>query len=1192
MRVNDRLRGLLALALAYAVLGGMGLAMAIPPGYASPIFPAAGLALAAALHSRNRLLPGVWLGSFLLNVSLAVLQGHLSSGAIAVAAGIAVGALLQAALGAWLILRIRSLRWDTLLTERDSLIFLALGGPAACVVSTSVGTGTLVAADVISRTQTGITWWNWYIGDTIGVLVFAPLTLIWLMRRAPLWRDRLRTVVAPMLLVLIAITAAFYATSHWESDVRRQAINDHAERLARLLENRVVAHREILAALARALEIEPELSFSDFAHLTQKTLEANPDLTALSFNPIIKAAERARFEARMAAHLGQAEFHITERDGSGTLTTARERPSYVPVGYIAPLAGNEAALGFNIQSEPMRATAIQKAIDSGQIALTAPIRLVQSDRDTLGVLALSPAYAHNAGAPSPQPMGFAVAVITARQLVEIATLGSRADGIEFDLQDLTAPTDRQMLYQSSPDMSLPNGSWRMQAPITGTPWTLGVFPNAAYLGTHRPWGAWLVGVGGMLLATLLQTLMFGMTGRTAAVRKVVEQQTAEIRSKNEALAQSEELMRNAIEAIGEAFVIYDADDRLVYCNDRYRQLYAASADAIQKGTRFEDILRYGVERGQYAEAIGHEEEWIRTRLAAHRTCETDIVQCLGDGRWLRIRERKTQAGHIVGFRVDVSELYDAKEAAERASQAKSQFLATMSHELRTPMNGVLGMAQLLQLPDLSEAERQEYAQTILDSGHTLMTVLNDILDLSKIEAGRLDLRPARFAPGALLNEVTALFSSGAQQKGLTLTSHWQGPTGRGFLGDATRIRQMLANLVSNAVKFTERGSIHVDAEAIDTQESGVTLRFSVTDTGPGIAGEQRSTLFQPFSQLDGSITRRFGGTGLGLSIVKRLALMMGGNAGVDSIEGAGSTFWFTLQVNGADALSTAPNDERANQSSPHPKSVHGRVLVVEDNAVNRRVVASMLTRQGFDVQLMTDGQQAVSAITANEITPDAILMDCQMPVMDGYEAARQIRSWEQAQARTPIPIIALTASAFAEDRERCLAAGMDAYLSKPIDMDSLKAALAHWMPAVEAPSSVDDTPGHPTPVAPADILLIDRPSLEQRFDADPEMMCCALDSYLDEWASVLDALAQSLQNEDAKAAHRHAHSIKGMAATISGTALVDLARILELAAARDDLALVATNLEALHASAQALAHAARALRAVLMPDDNSAPPSA
>ncbi|MCB1959317.1 MAG: CHASE domain-containing protein [Rhodocyclaceae bacterium] len=1185
MRVTDTLRGLMALALAYAALGGIGLAMAIPPGYASPIFPAAGLALAVALHSRNRLLPGVWLGSCLLNVSLAALQGHLSAGAIAVAASIGVGALLQAALGVWLIQRVRTLRWSSLLTERDSLIFLALGGPAACVVSASVGAATLVAAGVIDASQGGITWWNWYVGDTIGVLVFAPLTLTWLQRSEPVWRERLRTVVTPMLLVLLAITAAFYATARWEANVRHQAIDDHAERLARQLENRVVAHREILSALTRVLEIQPDLTFVDFEHLTRKTLEQNPDLTGLSFNPVVMHKDRAAFEARMVGNTGQFGAQITERDTSNNLVPAPRRDSYVPVGYIAPLADNISALGFNIQSEPMRAAAIQHATDTGQISLTAPISLVQGTRKTLGVLALSPAYAHNTPLPSQLPVGFAVAVITADRLVDIATRGSRIDGIAFDLRDPSAPPERQMLFASRADADPPRGSWRTELPINGTPWRLGVFPDATYLGANRPWGAWLVGVGGMLLATLLQTLMFGMTGRTAAVRKVVEQQTAEIRSKNAALARSEELMRNAIEAIGEAFVIYDADDRLVYCNDRYRQLYSASAEAIKPGARFEDILRYGTERGQYAEAVGREEEWIRARLAAHLTGDSDLVQPLSDGRWLRICERKTPTGHIVGFRVDVTELYDAKHAAERANHAKSQFLATMSHELRTPMNGVLGMAQLLQLPDLSEGERQEYVQTILDSGHTLMTLLNDILDLSKIEAGRLELVPDRFDPDALLHEVAALFAGSAQQKGLTLTTCWQGPAGHGYLGDATRIRQMLANLVSNAIKFTERGSIHLDGEVLDLRGDTATLRFAVTDTGLGISDAQLPILFQPFSQGDGSITRRFGGTGLGLSIVRRLAVMMGGNAGVDSAEGRGSTFWITLQAVVQQGAADIPDADTFDAAAT---AAHGRVLVVEDNAVNRRVVASMLQRQGLDVNLLTDGQQAVSAITTREIIPDVVLMDCQMPVLDGYEATRQIRQWEHDEGRSPLPIIALTASAFTEDRDRCLAAGMNDYISKPLDMDSLQAALARWVRPGIRPTAPPATPT-PTPASTstAEALLIDRHSLEQRFDADPDMMCCALDSYLEEWESVLDALGRSLQDEDATAAHRHAHSIKGMAAAISGTALTEQARTLEMAAARQELALVAAQFDALHASAQALADAARHLRETLA---GTAPP--
>jgi len=1180
MRLNDSLRAMAVLALTYAVLGGIGLAMAIPPGYASPIFPAAGVALAVTLTSRGRLLPGVWLGSFLLNVSLATFQGHLSAGALVTAASIALGAFLQAALGAWLILRIRSLRWESLLTERDSLIFLALGGPAACLVSASVGTATLVATGVIGTPQAGFTWWSWYVGDTIGVLVFAPLTLIWLRRHDPLWHDRLRAVVTPMLLVLVAITGAFYAAAHWEARSQQRTFEEQGERLARLLENRFIAHREILASLAHLIEIRPDLPFSDFAYLTRSTLAANPDLSALSFNPLISGAERTTFEARMASTLALKDFHITERDAQGALITARPRPSYVPVAYIAPLEANDEALGFDILSEPMRAAAVHQAITTGKIALTAPIHLVQAGGDAADVLALSPAYARGGKMASRTPIGFAVAVIAVRHLVEIATRQSHLEGIEFELLDLSAPADKQRLFRSTTN-ALPPGSWRTQVDIDGTPWAVSIYPNAAYLEANRPWMAWLIGVGGMLLAALLQTLMFGMTGRTATVRDVVERQTTEIRRKNAALAQSEELMRNAIEAIGEAFVIFDPDDRLVFFNDHYRALYSASAPAIRLGAKFEEILRFGTANGQYLGAIGREEAWIAERLACHRSGETDLVQALQDGRWLRIRERKTGSGHIVGFRVDVTELYEAKEAAERANQAKSQFLATMSHELRTPMNGVLGMAQLLLLPDLSDAERHEYAQTILDSGHTLMSVLNDILDLSKIEAGRLELRPGLFDPDSLLTEVAALFSGSAQQKGLKLGTHWLGPRGARYFGDANRIRQMLANLVSNAIKFTERGRVHVDAELIHTPAGTPLLRFSVTDTGAGVAEDQQALLFQPFSQLDGSSTRRFGGTGLGLSIVRRLAVMMGGEAGVDSVESQGSTFWFTLQVEASEPFPTDTADAPQHAGAGTADAPHGRVLVVEDNAVNRRVVATMLKRQGYSICLKENGEEAVTAITSNEIDPDAILMDCQMPVMDGFEAARQIRAWEATQGRAAIPIIALTASAYAEDRDRCLEAGMDDYLSKPIDIDSLQAALArHLQPAQPTASPanpVSATPDH------ADVRLIDRSALEQRFDADPELIICALESYLEEWESVLDALGQSLQAENAKSTHRHAHSIKGMAAAISGAALAELAKTLEVAASRGDLPLVAAHFDTLYNSARALADAARALRDEIAP---------
>jgi signal transduction histidine kinase len=386
-----------------------------------------------------------------------------------------------------------------------------------------------------------------------------------------------------------------------------------------------------------------------------------------------------------------------------------------------------------------------------------------------------------------------------------------------------------------------------------------------------------------------------ITGLCGMITEITDRKLTESR-----LQESEMILRSALETIGEAVVVYDQADRLVICNDQYRAIYARSAPVIQPGRSFEEIIRYGVERGQYPQAIGREEAWIAERLAAHQSCNVELLQKLDDGRWLRIRERKTPLGHIVGFRVDVTELMLAKEAAESASVAKSQFLATMSHEIRTPLNGILGMAQLLLMEGIGEAERIEFARTIVNSGQDLLRLLNDVLDLSKIEAGRLELKPAEFAADVLLRDVAALFRAQAEAKGLSLQVAWHGATVQ-FVADALRLRQMLVNLVSNAIKFSDRGNISVEGSARDTGDGAAWIEFTVTDQGIGISPEQQSRLFQPFVQVDASITRRVGGTGLGLSIVRRMAEQMHGEAGVESREGEGSRFWFRVRAERANA---------------------------------------------------------------------------------------------------------------------------------------------------------------------------------------------------------------------------------------------------------------------------------------------------
>lgn len=540
--------------------------------------------------------------------------------------------------------------------------------------------------------------------------------------------------------------------------------------------------------------------------------------------------------------------------------------------------------------------------------------------------------------------------------------------------------------------------------------------------------------------SILLAILLLLLGRSLAQRALVEKQFQD----------SQAMLRSAVDTIGEAFVIYDQDDRLAYCNEQYRKYYATSADLLVPGQRFEDIIRTGAERGQYPEAQADLEGWIARRIAAHRSGNTDLIQPLDDGRYLRIRERLTPEGYIVGFRIDVTELYRAKDAAEAANQAKSSFLAMMSHEIRTPMNGILGMAQLLLMPGLSDAERDDFVRTILNSGQILLTLLNDILDLSKIEAGKFELSASAFDPLQLARETVSLFSGQAQAKGLEIGAVWHEQNGAQYRADPIRLRQMLSNLVSNAVKFTERGHVRVDVSEIAREGKLAELEFSVSDSGIGISEDKQTLLFQPFSQADNSITRQYGGTGLGLSIVRRLAELMGGSIGVDSTAGQGSRFWFRIK---AEVLE--PGEERRSRGRNDTRSqgvvgqAWGRVLVVEDNLINRKVVQAMLEKFGVEVSTADNGQAAVKAIV-DGLRPVLVLMDRQMPVMDGLQATEQIRAWENANGQARVPIIALSAASFADDRQRCSAAGMDDFLGKPVVSDELAAVLAKWLPRATA----------------------------------------------------------------------------------------------------------------------------------------------
>jgi signal transduction histidine kinase/CheY-like chemotaxis protein/HPt (histidine-containing phosphotransfer) domain-containing protein len=506
------------------------------------------------------------------------------------------------------------------------------------------------------------------------------------------------------------------------------------------------------------------------------------------------------------------------------------------------------------------------------------------------------------------------------------------------------------------------------------------------------------------------------------------------------------------------------------------------------------------------------------------------------GAPVRVAGRDELTQVVDAFNTVALRLREEWQRAEAATRAKSQFLAVMSHEIRTPMNGVLGMAHLLLDTPLTEAQRRQ-AETLRDSGQALLTILNDILDFSKMEAGRLELGSEDFDFAAVVASVTALMTPRAREKKLALTASIAPDVPTALHGDAGRLRQALLNLVGNAIKFTEAGHVRVDVAPAGEPAARVPLTIAVRDTGIGIAPEAQARLFEEFTQVDASATRRFGGTGLGLAICRRIVHAMGGEIAVESRPGAGTTFTITLAIERARAPLTT-------DTGAPPVVAPMRILLAEDNEVNRQVALGLLARQGHAVDVVVDGAAAVEAARRGRY--DVILMDVHMPVMDGIEASRVIRAFPGAAGR--VPIVALSASVLKDETDLCFEAGMDEFLGKPIDPDALVRVLARH---VTSPTTVSPA----APPAPAASTLLDTTYLTALIDAlgAPRVaeLVAALPAEMDAHERKLSAPSNAT---DVTALRGPAHALKGVAANLGLSALATLAGGIEEAALARDAA--------------------------------------